>query len=129
MPLLRVKRHMGAISSRQAWRVWPSWTSDGVTAILSSAMAPSDRGMRFGVFSEILRESGLLAPATGYGGASERAGRGCLIGRIELFPAGEEVMIDQPDDVEAIGDNAGAGEVSYAPARGKRCHLCPTTPA
>jgi hypothetical protein len=32
MALFLVNLHIVAISSRQAWRVWPSWTSEGSTA-------------------------------------------------------------------------------------------------
>lgn len=30
---------------------------------------------------------------------------------VEFAPAGQEVVVDEPDDVEAIGDDARVGEV------------------
>ena len=86
MPLFLVKRHMVAMSSRQACCVLPSWTSEGRIADMSSAMraAAAESVPRIflvqvffqqqitqllfeaidhfqcRIFSEILSESGLL---------------------------------------------------------------------
>jgi len=139
IPLLRVKRHMAAISCDQEAKVWPSWTSganlawrkskDGaqqfgdesgalltgpmffqqeIAESLFKAVDHLQPGMDLQVglkFFQLLRLEVVTVPA------HERQ-QSAILGtdRVQIAPAIEKVVIYQPDDVKAIGDDQGVGK-------------------